>query len=166
MPIETPRTTQRDRTDSSTASRLHAVLYAEGPRLLRFGLVGLVTTATYALVSLLIIEKFGLPALIASMIGFMSATGISYLGHALFSFRVKGDHKNFVWRFLVLAGGGFISVTGLVWLLDVLNVSPRMTIALVVLIIPLLTYLFNRLWVFGSALEPLRLGPEKTHKPR
>ena len=77
-------------------------------RVLRFGIVGLVGTATYGLVTLGAIELLHVPCVPSSVLGVAASIGVSYLGHALYSFRVNGEHSSFVWRFLMLASVNFV----------------------------------------------------------
>jgi putative flippase GtrA len=129
-------------------------LAVEASRLLRFGLVGIIATAMYSIVTLVAIEAFGVSPVPASAFGVAASIGISYFGHALYSFRVKGNHKTFLSRFLALATTSFVMSTGLMWLLsDVMHVPHRLAIAVVAVLVPGFSYICNRLWVFRSGLS-------------
>jgi putative flippase GtrA len=128
-------------------------LLRESGRLLRFGLTGIFATGVYVLVSLVAIEVFGCSAVAGSVLGFTASVGISFYGHTLYSFKVNIDHGRALHRFVILAIASFALSTGLMWLLaDVMAMPHRMSIAAIVVVIPLTNYLFSRFWVFRSGL--------------
>lgn len=138
-------------------------LLVEIGRIFRFGIVGIAATVTYACATFAAVEWFAFSPVIASILGQLIAGGVSYFGHALYSFRVRSDNGVFRRRFVVIAIVTFATNGLVTWLLtDVMGVSYRISIAIVTVLIPITNYLANRLWVFqpGMArLVPLdRLG--------
>jgi putative flippase GtrA len=129
-------------------------------RLVRFGLVGIIATAVYSLATLLAIEALGFSPIAGSLIGVMASSWVSYFGHALYSFKVTIDHATFLWRFLAISGASLAMSTGVMWLFtDFLNVSHRLAIAILVVLIPATNYICNRFWVFRPGLSDTISGP-------
>jgi putative flippase GtrA len=162
---------RQDHRRAPVSTRLHD-LRVEGLRLLRFGLVGIIATATYSIVTLVAIEAFDVSPVPASVLGVAASIGVSYFGHTLYSFRVTLDHATFVWRFLILAGASLLITTGLMWLLsDVMQGSHRLAIAVIAVLIPVFNYICNRFWVFRTAmqrrygLQSQSEGPHRVHSP-
>src|SRR4051812_21503015 len=116
-------------------------LVVEGGRLVRFGIVGLCATFVYAATTLLAIEAFQLPAVSASIIGQVTAMGISYFGHLIFSFRVTANHRHFAWKFLTVAAFTFALNGVVTWgLTDVFGAGHRISVATVAVLIPVVNY--------------------------
>lgn len=129
-------------------------------RIIRFGVVGVAATLVYAVVSALANEVFVITPVLASIIGQTASMGVSYFGHSLFSFRVKTNHHSYLWRFLIIAAVTFALNGAVTWLIaNVLKLSPRVAIATVTVLIPIVNYICNRFWVFIPGLVPASLGP-------
>lgn len=128
-------------------------LLVETGRILRFGVVGIAATLTYAGATALSVEWLHLAPVPASILGQIVSTGVSYFGHAFYSFRVKGDHRTFLWRFFVIGALTFTMNGAVTWLLtDKIGVSYRISVAIVTVLIPITNYLGNRFWVFLPGL--------------
>lgn len=129
-------------------------------RIIRFGVVGIGATLVYAVVTAAGNEALGIKPVLASIIGQAASTAVSYFGHALFSFRVKTNHQTYLWRFLVIAAFTFALNGAVTWLIaDVLKLSPRIAIATVTVLIPIVNYVCNRFWVFMPGLVRTNLLP-------
>jgi len=123
-------------------------------RLLRFGLVGIVATVVYTAACLLAIEVLMFSPLEASVLGFTAAMGISYYGHTVFSFKLAVDHRSYLHRFATLTAVSFITSTGMTWLLsNVMNVPHRIVLAILFVVLPAISYVCNRFWVFHAGLS-------------
>ena len=100
------------------------------------------------------VEIVGLPPVAASVVGQLCAIGISYFGHAVFSFKVDHDHPRHAWRFMVVAIGTFglnISVT---WFLtDMMQITYLIAFGVIVVLIPSINYTCNRFWVFKGGID-------------
>jgi putative flippase GtrA len=141
-----------EKTDQLMSNRLK--LFIEFSRIVRFGIVGIVATLVYAAATLLAIEILHMTAVPASIIGQLTATGVSYFGHSMFSFAVKTDHKTYFVRFLLillltLALNSFVT-----WLLtDFWRISHRISVAIVTILIPLVNYICSRYWIFVRGMQ-------------
>jgi putative flippase GtrA len=123
-------------------------------RLFRFGIVGIAATLVYAGATLFAIEIFHLAPVPSSIFGQLTATGVSYFGHSIFSFAVQTDHKTYLTRFLLLLLLTFALNAIVTWLLsDVLQISHRISVAVVTVLIPVVNFISNRYWVFLPGLQ-------------
>jgi putative flippase GtrA len=140
-------------------------LLSELARVVRFGIIGIAATFVYAATSLLSVELLALSPLHASILGQLTATGVSYFGHSMFSFAVKKDHRTYFWRFLVIAALTFSMNGAVVWLLsDLLGIHYQISIVVVGALIPLTNYFCNRFWVFLPGLRASQ-SPLKPARP-
>lgn len=127
---------------------------AETGRVFRFAIVGVLATATYLFVSLMMVEAIGLSPVLASIIGQSCAMGVSYFGHAFYSFKVGKVEWVYFWRFLLVAAATFSLNIGLTWLFTERAHLPYwFSFLIVAVLIPLVNYLSNRFWVFLPGIQ-------------
>lgn len=121
-------------------------LAREFGKLIRFGSVGVIATGLHLVVAGFLLYRWPmLSPLFVNLVAFVIAFQFSYLGHRYFSFQREGN----AWRFLIIASGGYLLNN--VMLMTVLAATPLSSftsIAIATLSVPLLVYLFARLWVF------------------
>jgi putative flippase GtrA len=119
-----------------------------------FVVVGLAATACNAVVAIAVQKLFGLAPLVASLVGYASAVGISYLGNSLLTFRRPVMHGPQFVRFAAISLAGFAINQTIVY---VATAHFRWPLALaeipVVLIVPPATFLMSKFWAF-RAPEP------------
>ncbi len=113
-----------------------------------FAVVGLSATATHYVVAVTTHELSALSLYYANIIGYCSAVSISYFGHSKLTFKVQMSVAVFV-RFICVS----LTTLGLSELLLLyieasLSVPHRLSMLIIVLTIPVITYLLSRLWVF------------------
>ena len=138
-------------------------LGVEAGRILRFGLIGICATLVYALTAAMAIEILSISPIPASVLGQAVSAGVSYLGHSIFTFRVKTDHRAFLWRFMIIAGLTLAANVTVTWLLtDILELSHRVMIAVMSILIPAVNYVCNRFWVFKRGLAAARIQVSTT----
>lgn len=119
--------------------------------LIRFGITGLLATATHVAVFILLVEGLDMRPVLAAAPSFLAAFGISYGLNYRWTFEADGPHRVMAVRFLAVALGGLglnVLLTGLI--VDAWGLPYGYALAAVVTIIPLLTYLLSRFWVFRS----------------
>jgi len=116
----------------------------------RFGLVGLAATAVHlAIVTLLI--RAGLAPLLANLLAFLCAFGVSFCGHYFWTFRSSAGIASAVLRFFLIAVGGFFINSALLAMLLRWTTLENTTCALIaVLIVPVLSFFASRLWGFKA----------------
>ncbi|WP_339067424.1 GtrA family protein [Teredinibacter turnerae] len=120
-----------------------------------FGVVGVSATLTHYFVALLSHERALLPLYFANILGYCAAVAISFFGHGKLTFRRELDLGVFL-RFVVVS----ITTLGvselLLFIMETwLVLSHRISLAVVVCTIPVITFLLSKLWVFRKpAVQP------------
>lgn len=136
-------------------------------RLLRFGLVGIAATLTHMGVAEAALLAGGLPAVWASVIGFVPAFAVSYLGHARVTFAGQARHAHALPRFFLIALGGFLASLGLLTAAQGQPLPEALRLALSIAVIPAITYVLARLWAFADPRAGPRTapGPARHQRP-
>ena len=119
----------------------------------RFGLVGAAATALHAALFALLIEGLGWNAPVgATAVAFLAATTFSYLGNRGWTFRAKGAHGRYLRRFLLVAGGLFLSSLGIMHgATALLGLHPWIGLAAVLAVIPPVGFVASCAWTFRAA---------------
>jgi putative flippase GtrA len=113
-----------------------------------FGVVGVMATVTYYLAALGSHEGLGFNLYAANFIGYVCAGVMSYFGHGLLTFRVALNH-GMLRRFIVVTiTTFFISEAILIGLEMILSLPHRMSLAVIVVTIPMISFLLHKLWVY------------------
>ena len=113
-----------------------------------FGLVGILATLTHYLVALFFHESLAVNLYICNLFGYVTAVIVSYVGHSRFTFRVAFCKQVFQ-RFVIVSIFTFLTSEGILAILEhTLQLGHRFSLAVVVLTIPLITFLLNKIWVF------------------
>jgi len=123
-----------------------------GPQVLRFGVVGIVATATHFVVALMLISG-GVAALWANGVAFFVAFHISFLGHRRFTFAERKLAAIVsMRRFALTALGGFaLSETLLGALLAFTTLAASLALAITLATVAAVTFVVSRHWAFGVA---------------
>lgn len=120
-------------------------------QLARFAVVGVAATLTHYLVSIVCVEQLGLSVYLANMAGYGSAVGLSFIGHAKFTFRAQSSVKVFS-KFTVVSLIALGLSELLLMALEALFELPhRWAMLLVVATIPVFTFVASRFWVYAKA---------------
>jgi putative flippase GtrA len=115
---------------------------------LRFGTVGLWSTAIYLLTASAASAAGGHPQL-ANALAYAVGTGVSFLGHFHWTFGKRSGHARALFRFLVISGGGFLLSAGMMHLaLEWIGAPVWAALASIVVVIPALSWLSGRYWAF------------------
>jgi putative flippase GtrA len=131
----------------------------EALRVARFGLVGLLSALVYATISAGS-HYFIRNMMVATVVGQIASTTVSYLGHVHFSFGVHPQHRIFLSRFLFVVGVAFAMNIASTWFLSsIVPVPYQLSILVVMVLIPLVTYLASRFWVFLPGLAGRQVLP-------
>jgi putative flippase GtrA len=122
-----------------------------------FLIVGLAATGVHTLVSLAARELGHLTPLQATFTGYICSVGVSYLGNARFTFGRPALHGAQFARFLVVSLLGLAANLGITWLLaNRLGWPFPAVLAVVVVVIPTLSFTASKLWAFAE--RPRSLG--------
>jgi putative flippase GtrA len=117
-------------------------------QLVIFGLVGAAATVTHYLIALGSHEGMGFSLYLANLAGYVCAVMVSYFGHGLLTFRVKLTSR-VLGRFIVVSVTTFLaSEMILAGLQTGAKLPHRVSLAVVVLTIPVISFLLNKLWVY------------------
>ena len=132
-----------------TLTRAH--LAATACEAMRFGAVGVCATLTYVAVSLLT-NRVGWPSYACSTLAYVTSAGVSYFGHGAFTFPSTAPHREKWPRFLTVSVLVYALTNLIVFIaMDILKQSFLISTLVIVLCIPLLTWIVSRVWVFRSA---------------
>lgn len=117
------------------------------PKLLRFGVSGLIATGLHAVVAATLISRANASPLLANALAFSCATGVSYLMNTLWSFSTPLQLRN-VWRFGVVSTMG-LGLTALVSTsVQLVGGGSWSGIAAVVCVVPPATFAIHRAWTY------------------
>lgn len=120
-------------------------------QLIRFGGVGGLVTLVHVLVALAAERTLPVSAQQANLMGYAVAFVLSYIGHARFTFRAPVRSMPQVLRFFFLSLVGLAASSLTVWVVTtVIGSSFTVAMAAVVVIVPLVSYLAMRFWVFAA----------------
>lgn len=117
--------------------------------LLWFGLVGATAAAVHFGVVWLLVSQWQMQALLANVLGFATAFGVSFLGHHRLSFAShQASGRQALPRFALVALLGFASNELLYALLLSLGMEYRLALLLVLVAVAAMTWLLSRHWAF------------------
>lgn len=123
-------------------------------RFTKFIIIGVLSTLTHSLVFVLFIEMLGVAPVIASIPSFSLAVIVSYTGNYIWTFQSDSLHIVQFPKFITVAIIGLIANILVTYIIvDVLGAWYGLALATVILLIPLLTYQLNRLWVFSRETQ-------------
>lgn len=126
-------------------------------RVMRFGVVGLLSAAVHYWVVIGLVELMHIAPLHANVGGFAVAFWVSYFGHRHWTFsdavatHADGAHPSFL-RFLLVAVLGFCVNEILFYLLlRYADLPYYLALAVAVFTVAVMTYVLSRLWAFRRA---------------
>ena len=120
-----------------------------GGQVLRFAIVGVAATLTHVAIVLLLVEGGLARPFWANFVAFATAVFVTYFGNHAWTFRLSGGHARHFPRFLPVALAGLALNQGIVYLIvRVLAWDYRISLALVVTVVPAITFVLNRQWAF------------------
>ncbi|MCV2368106.1 GtrA family protein [Roseateles oligotrophus] len=125
--------------------------------LLWFGLVGAAAAAVHMVAVWLLVSSWQMAALIANVLGFLLAFGVSFVGHHRLSFGAQeASARQALPRFALVALLGFAANELLYALLLATGLEYRLALFLVLLAVALMTWLLSRFWAFRADRGPTR----------
>lgn len=121
------------------------------PEFLRFGTVGLAATGIHWIVLSLVVETFGILTSLANGLAFLCAASVTYLGQSLWVFSARSHHNAMqVLRFTLSLAIGFVANVCIMALtIHVLGLPYQAGFLLGIIVVPALSFLINRFWVFN-----------------
>ncbi len=120
----------------------------------RFAVVGGGATATHLCVGLLLAETLDLAPFWANLCAFTTAVLVSYFGNLVWTFGMASEGLERLPRFVALALCGLAANQAIVFAaVTMAGWNYRVALAIVLLVVPVLSYLASRQWVFRVALS-------------
>ncbi|MGH8729653.1 MAG: GtrA family protein [Burkholderiales bacterium] len=117
-----------------------------------FALAGLGATIVHLGVFSVLVEAFGVTPVAASVPAFLSAMMCSYAANRTYTFAALGNSHLQLPKYAVVAVMGLslnVLITFIV--VDLLNLWYGIALAIVISIVPVITFLLNRGWTFDAA---------------
>jgi putative flippase GtrA len=119
-----------------------------------FVLVGCTAALVHLTVVYALVGGLGWPALWANPLGFLTAFGVSFWGHARLTFGLPPDgHARAARRFFVLAATGFaLNQAAYAWGRDWVGAQAYLPLLVAVMaLVAGVTYLLGKFWAFADA---------------
>lgn len=118
-------------------------------RMARFGAVGLIATLVHFLVAIAVGYLAGASSVILmNTCGFLAALGVSFLGHYHFTFSSSQLYSRAFARFFLVALGAYAASSLCIILTSYAHLPDIWRLLLGALIIPIISYLANKKFVF------------------
>ena len=115
--------------------------------LVKYGLVGVLTVATQAAIYLLLAQYFRFEGLISYAVAVLSSLVITYFGQSRWTFADRKSRS--VVRYAIVVAGMFCLGSIGTWLIvDSAKFPPAWALPLMVILIPFMSFLLLRHWVF------------------
>lgn len=115
----------------------------------RFGVVGVAATALHVGVVWTLVTYSTLPALVANLIAFICAFGLSFSGNYIWTFSAPGSPGRAMRRFFLISIAAFTAnSTLLITLLSSGWLSPPRAAVASAAIVPCISFIASRLWGF------------------
>lgn len=116
----------------------------------RFAVIGLLSSLTFALTTSAVIVFFSTDPKIASMIGYILAMPVNFAGNRTFSFRSKGSIWKDMIRFLLLHSASMALTAAIMTVsVDILQLHYTVGVAATCILVPIANFLAMNLWVFA-----------------
>lgn len=116
----------------------------------KYGLVGIVGTASHTLTLYLGVEKFGLNPLLSSSLGFIISVVISFLMNAKWTFNSSHRSKLFFVKYLIVCLIGLgINLTILYFFTYVVFYNYLIGQLIALLVVPIINFVLNKKWAFS-----------------
>ncbi len=122
-------------------------------QLFYFAVVGVAATITNYVTAVVFHEYFYFSLYIAQLVGYCFAVAISLFGHSKLTFKTSLTRKVFL-RFVTVSLATLLLSELLLLLLETLLALPhRISLLVVVMTIPVLTFVLNKIWVFQQGKQ-------------
>ena len=122
-------------------------------QILRFGVVGVFATFTHVVTVLLLVEWGGIGAVWSNFFAFSLAVFVSFKGHYHWTFNASTSYTKAFTKFSVIALLGLgLNQSIMYSLVNLLNWDYRIALAVVIMVVPTITFIFSRQWAF----QPIR----------
>ncbi len=119
-------------------------------KVIKFGVVGLTATAVHAAVVIILVERHNLDPKVATALAFATAFLVSYVGSKQWVFVANKADRLLLLRFLSVALiSFFLSLSGMYWVVDILNKDYLWGVFISCVLVPMVTFLMHNNWTFA-----------------
>lgn len=120
-------------------------------RFLKFVLVGLLATIVHVAIVFLLVEGTGAEPVLASLPAFLAALSVSYLLNRRWTFESAVPNFRSFPKYLLVAVGGLLLNAAIMYVTVHVAHGPYLLgLAVVVSVVPVLSFMFQRDWSFGG----------------
>lgn len=135
-------------------TRMPAIRLSDIMRLVRFALTGGLASSVYSIIAILAIDHLGVSGFYASVIGYLVAIPVSFIGQKFWTFRATGALRRELPGFLLVQGLNLIAAAIIMTVLvDFFGFDRIVGVAAVVGAIPLMTYILLSRNVFKQRID-------------
>jgi putative flippase GtrA len=118
--------------------------------LLKYLVVGVITTLIYATTTVVLIKVFNWRPITSSVIGYGMSFVFSFLSNHYFVFGSSMHLLKTAARFAIISGVGFCLTTLIISITEMIGISYYYAIMITITIMPLLNYTLNMRWTWHS----------------
>ena len=128
-------------------------------KMVRFGIVGGISTCLYGAFTWLLVAFVALPPLFATSLGYLLVIPFNFALQKVFTFRSEGAPAKEIPKFLLVHGMNLAaSMLGMHVVVRILHSDYRLGILLTMITVPIATFVAMNLWVFGKRFPHSGLG--------
>lgn len=124
-------------------------LFARNSQFISFALIGVANTLIHGLILVLMIEKLLLGVTLSHLLAFCVANMFSYILNSKLTFKSRLTVGKYV-RFFLASLGALCLTLILSWLVDMNGLHYLIGFALIVVLVPLLSFCVMKFWIFSS----------------
>lgn len=139
-------------------------VYFLGQSWVRFGIVGVAATLTYAALGLIFAEM-GLAVLLGNALAYVISFGVSYVGHHTWSFQSRTSHRSALPRFAATQAAGLGLNTIIIAVLMHWGVPYVLAMLVAIVAVPVAVFLASKFWVFKSPSDHIPTYPPEPPRP-
>ena len=118
-------------------------------RVVRFAIVGIAGTLLYAGLAFGL-EHAGVPVFFAHAVASAISLAASYLGQKIFTFQIRGQHREMGARFVIATALLVSTQSAIVFVLDQAGVDPRIVLLISTLFYPPASFILHTFWTFRA----------------
>ena len=114
---------------------------------MKYGVIGILTVAVQAGIFILLAQHFRLSGLVSYVVAVITSLVVAYFGQSRWTFAARKSRSVVKYGVVVLISFALGSI-GTWAIVDWARLSPFLALPLMVLVIPFLSFLMMRAWVF------------------
>lgn len=123
------------------------IAYFLGQRWVRFGIVGVAATLTYAVLGLGF-EHMGMPVLMGNFFAYLLAFGVSYMGQSRWTFQSTAQHRATLPKFALTQGIGLLFNSAIIAALIYSGLPYIFAMPVAIVTVPIVVFIICKYWVF------------------